>query len=499
MNSDLAAPFRLDGTVIARIREVFAAADYTETGVFRRLQSEETVSVEPREIPRLLMMTREGTPLDVFIRLFLLGVDVTAEAASRATAPMDLASWLDAGLLAAAGEAVRAPLRLVPATRLLVAFDPSTRHPDAEARADHVHGMGASSINLMSGTIRRAVDAVLDLGTGCGIQGMLCARHARRVVSTDVNPRALNIARFNAMLNGLDNIEFREGSRFDPVDGERFDLILMNPPFAISPDHRFWFRDGGMAGDGFVKALLNEAPAYLTEGGFCQITAQWAHMRGEPWQVRLKRWFDGSGCDVWVIRLKTQNPETYAAGWISETEKMGPRAYAAKWNAWTAYFHEAGIEAVSTGMIALRRRQASDHGFWVTEDAEGIGEGAGEAFHAGFLLRDFLAGTPDDQWAELAFTLSPEVRIDQVLRPASPGWQPEKIVLRHTRGIRYAGNIDGLMIGLLGHCDGRTPLGALMDELAAAMGTDRDDIAASVLRVMRNLVERGFVLPPEGV
>ena len=112
-----------------------------------------------------------------------------------------------------------------------------------------------SSINLMNGAIRRRVDTTLDLGTGCGIQGMMCARHSRRVVATDINPRALNITRFNAMMNGLDNIEVREGSRFDSVGGERFDLVLVNPPFAISPDNHFLFRDGGMAGDGFVRAL----------------------------------------------------------------------------------------------------------------------------------------------------------------------------------------------------------------------------------------------------
>ena len=496
MNSGMTSPFRLDGTAIARIREVLAAAEFSEVGVFRHLQSEDNVRVEPREIPRLLKMTRQGTPLDVFIRLFLIGVEVTIDEACAAVSPMDLGSWLDVGLVTAAGKTVRAPLRIVPANQMLVAFDPSTRHAETEARPDHVHGMGMSSINLMNGAIRRRVDTTLDLGTGCGIQGMMCARHSRRVVATDINPRALNITRFNAMMNGLDNIEVREGSRFDSVGGERFDLVLVNPPFAISPDNLFLFRDGGMAGDGFVRALLTEAPAYLTEGGFCQMTAQWAHMRGEAWQARLKRWFNGSGCDAWVVRLKTQNPETYAANWISETEKLAPLDYAKKWNDWIAYFDDRGIEAVSTGMIVLRRRRASDSGFWVTEDAESIGEHAGEAFYNGFLLRDFLAMTPDDELLGLAFKLSSEVRIDQFVRPSSPGWQAEKIVLRHTRGIHYAGNLDGLMIGLLGRCDGKTPLGSLVDELAGSMGTDRGDIMASVLMVMRNLIERGVVLPP---
>ncbi|WP_373500441.1 methyltransferase [Desulfococcus sp.] len=496
MNSGATGPFRLDEAGISRMREVFAAADFTEAGVVRHLHSRDPVKVEAREMPRLLSMTRGGTPLDVFIRLFIMGVAVPADAARTAVSPMALDAWEEVGLLSAAGSSVRAPLRLVPTSHLLAAFDPSTRGTDAETRPDHVHGLGISSLNLMNATIRRPVERTLDLGTGCGIQGMMCAGHSRRVVSTDINLRALNIARFNTMLSGLENIEFRCGSRFEPVTGERFDLVLMNPPFAISPDHRFLFRDGGMTGDGFVRALIGEAPAHLTEGGYCQITAQWAHQKGCAWQDRLKGWVEGSGCDAWVIRLTTQNPETYAANWISETEKLAPMDYAKKWDAWMAYFEAAGIEAVSTGMITLRRRHSSDHGFWITEDAESVGPHAGEAWHRGFLLRDFLRSTPAPEWLDLPFQISPEARIDQSLRPSAPGWRAEKTVLRHAGGIRYAGNLDGLMIGLLGGCDGRTPLGTLVDALARDMGTERGDIAASVLDVMQHLIVRGFVVPP---
>ena len=496
MNRGARIPFCLNGETIARMREVLAAADYSELGIYHRLQAEDAVRFEPREIPRLMEMTRRKTPLDIFIRLFLLGAPVPVGAAAGAVAPMALDDWTDEGLLSADGDAVRAPLQLVPASRLLVAFDPSTRHGVVEAQPDHVHGLGMSSLNLLNGTIRREVGAALDLGTGCGIQGLVCARHSRRVISTDVNPRALNIARFNAMLNGLENILFREGSRFDPVERERFDLILMNPPFAISPDRRFWFRDGGMAGDGFVKALITEAPAHLNEGGFCQITAQWAHRRGEAWTDRLKRWLEGSGCDAWVLRMKTQNPETYAANWISETEKNSPQAYRERWRGWMAYFEASGIEAVSTGMIALRRRPSIDNDFWVTEDVESIGDGAGAAFYRGFLLRDFVRRTRDAAWLDTAFTLAPEIRIEKSLTPGMPGWALEKIILRHLGGIRFAGQLDGRMIDLLGRCDGSTPLGHLVDALAETMGTDRGDIVASVLGVMRNLVARGFVLPP---
>jgi HemK-related putative methylase len=78
-----------------------------------------------------------------------------------------------------------------------------------------------------------AADAeVLDMGTGSGVCAVFAARHARRVVAVDINAAAVRCARSNAILNQLEHkIEVRHGDLFEPVAGERFDLILFNPPF----------------------------------------------------------------------------------------------------------------------------------------------------------------------------------------------------------------------------------------------------------------------------
>ena len=73
---------------------------------------------------------------------------------------------------------------------------------------------------------------VLDLGTGSGVAGLAVARWAREVVAIDVNPDAVRAARANAALNGLEcRFEAREGDLFGPVEGERFDVVLFNPPY----------------------------------------------------------------------------------------------------------------------------------------------------------------------------------------------------------------------------------------------------------------------------
>jgi HemK-related putative methylase len=72
----------------------------------------------------------------------------------------------------------------------------------------------------------------LDMGTGSGVGAVFLARRGWQVTAVDVNPEAVRCARINALLNRLeDRIDVRQGDLFGPVEGERFDLILFNPPF----------------------------------------------------------------------------------------------------------------------------------------------------------------------------------------------------------------------------------------------------------------------------
>lgn len=73
---------------------------------------------------------------------------------------------------------------------------------------------------------------VLDMGTGSGVCAVLAAQHARRVVAVDINAAAVRCTDINARLNHVEHrIEVRHGDLFVPVRGERFDLVLFNPPF----------------------------------------------------------------------------------------------------------------------------------------------------------------------------------------------------------------------------------------------------------------------------
>jgi hypothetical protein len=486
----------LNPDFIHRVRDLLAKAGFNEKGVLARLGVDQTVRIAPKEIPRLLRLTSEETPLDTLIRLLVFGVEVDLTAAQQALQPMTVESWCDGGLLSVREREVSAPISLFPHGGFLIACDLPPHRLAGNIRADHVNGPGLISSWLFNATIEQKVTSALDLGTGCGIQGMSCSTHSERVICTDINPRALNFASFNVSLNDLESVEVREGDLFDPVKGQTFGLITMNPPFVISPETRFSFRDGGLGGDSFVQRIVREAPAYLEENGYCQITAEWAHVRGTDWIARLESWFEGSACDIWAICLMTRDPGTYALNWISDTDKAGTDRYALRWEEWMAYLEEQGIEKISTGIINMRRRKARRNWFWVTQDIDEIDASAGEAILRGFRLRDFLSETSVEALLAIPFQIVPDAVIENRSRSDGQGWKMERTILRHEKGLRYAGNIDIHIAKLIGQCNGRKTMRQLIDELAASLGVDAASIQDSALAALSNLIERGFLLPP---
>jgi len=117
-------------------------------------------------------------------------------------------------------------------------------------------------------------DTVLDIGTGCGILGVIASKKARKVVATDVNPYAVECARQNAKANkAASKMEVRLGDLFESVSKtEKFDVILFNAPYLPSKteEKRTWIGQawaGGRAGRQTIDSFIADAPNYLKENG----------------------------------------------------------------------------------------------------------------------------------------------------------------------------------------------------------------------------------------
>jgi release factor glutamine methyltransferase len=104
------------------------------------------------------------------------------------------------------------------------------------------------------------------MGTGSGVCAVAAARLARRVVAVDINAQAVRCAGINALLNEVQgNMDVRQGDLFTPVPGERFDLILFNPPFLRgSPSDD---RDRAWRGNDVAERFAAGLDSHLKPGG----------------------------------------------------------------------------------------------------------------------------------------------------------------------------------------------------------------------------------------
>ncbi len=303
--------------------------------------------------------------------------------------------------------------------------------PDAD-RPDLVQGATAAARTLAGLLVRRPVRTALDLGTGCGVLALTMARHAERVVATDVNPRALAFARRSAQLNRIANVEWRRGDWYAPVRGQRFELIACNPPYVVSPDARLLFRDGADATPGVVRG----AGAHLVPGGLAHLLINWPHAP-DDWVGPLRGWIP-AGCDALVVHHASLRPRQYAETWArpGDVER------------WLAWYRERAIGAIGAAFLLVRRR--ADDGpprLQALEAATAPTPNAG--VHLERILRGTdLAGAGDDELRALRLRLAPGVRLDGATLRAVP-----------TVGVQAA--VAPGHRALVAALDGTRPLGAL--------------------------------------
>jgi len=141
---------------------------------------------------------------------------------------------------------------------------------DLSHRGDAVFGVGPGTAAFYAPATRSGkVMTALDLGCGAGGPALWLARYARRVVATDINPRALAFVEINAALNGIVNVEVRQADLFEGVAGESFDFIISLPPYVPRvpgvPPATYLF--GGPKGNELVLRILSELPRHLSRDG----------------------------------------------------------------------------------------------------------------------------------------------------------------------------------------------------------------------------------------
>lgn len=484
-----------------------------------------------------------GYKVAVLTALFMLGEPVGAAALETALPRTGVAGALAIGLVvptqSASGEQRYAPaVDLRPheaedahgSLRWWVASDLGELVTGQALAPDHVLGIGRAGLTLAALTPRKPVETALDLGVGCGIQTLYLLRHVRQVVATDISTRALEFTAFNVALAGVDSarVQLRQGNLLEPVAGQRFDLIVSNPPFVITPPS---VRQAGLplmeyrdAGGPILPALVRGLEDHLNPDGVAVMLGNWEHREGTSWRTSVNQWI-GKSLDAWIIQREVQDPVEYAAMWLRDgglTPERSGVAFENALAAWQEDFDSRQVSGVGMGYLVFHapvaagatsgpggtalegqtalEEPASDAAApgavvepWrVLEEVPTSGQGAlGEHVAQVIAAHEALRGLDDAQVAALKLHTASGLSKEEALTPTPVPTAP---VIRQAEGFGRVIAVGMPEVALLSASDeGLLTVAQIAAAVASLTSEDQAAVLADMVAATRTFAHAGMV------
>lgn len=482
-----------------------------------------------------------GYKVAVLTALFMLGEPVSAAALETALPRTGVAGALAIGLVvptqSASGEQRYAPaVDLRPheaedahgSVRWWVASDLGELVTGQALAPDHVLGIGRAGLTLAALTPRKPVETALDLGVGCGIQTLYLLRHVRQVVATDISTRALEFTAFNVALAGVDSarVQLRQGNLLEPVAGQRFDLIVSNPPFVITPPS---VRQAGLplmeyrdAGGPILPALVRGLEDHLNPDGVAVMLGNWEHREGTSWRTSVNQWI-GKSLDAWIIQREVQDPVEYAAMWLRDgglTPERSGVAFENALAAWQEDFDSRQVSGVGMGYLVFHAPVAATSGpggtalegqaapeepasdtaapgavvepWRVLEEVPTSGQGAlGEHVAQVIAAHEALRGLDDAQVAALKLHTASGLSKEEALTPTPVPTAP---VIRQAEGFGRVIAVGMPEVALLSASDeGLLTVAQIAAAVASLTSEDQAAVLADMVAATRTFAHAGMV------
>ncbi|VEI13148.1 methyltransferase [Trueperella bialowiezensis] len=372
---------------------------------------------------------------------------------------------------------------------------------------DFVMGVGGATRTLAALANYEPGQRVLDLGTGSGIHAIVAALAGARVTATDISDAALELARLNAELNGV-RIDLRKGSLFEPVAGERFDVIVSNPPFVITPPAArpavgaLDYRDAGLESDQVSARVIGALADHLTPEGRAWMLVNW-EIPADPnsdsgvstpesekgWAAPVRRW--AHKLDAHLI-MREQLPVTsYIETWLGDGGlRPGHPDFAPAYRAWLADFTERQVSHVGLGYLAAGLPPASPptrEPVFLAQHLRGT---------APANLHDYMSAI----WAGRRLSATDLVNMKPVAKDVvehrfyRPGEaEPWIIKFTQTNGFGEEIQADTALAGFVSVADGELTCGQIVAALAELLGEDPAKLAATLLPKVVHMKQLGML------
>ncbi|WP_018295676.1 DUF7059 domain-containing protein [Corynebacterium lubricantis] len=499
----------LNPDLVRELVESLKKFGFTADGIAAHLGPQVTEALYRGEPGVVSYTTRDGSALSHLIRFFLLRQPCSGEALADILGARLTESLYDEGVVSQtpAGElqvALDVRPHVVAGQNQIIFSDLDASMTDHVPDSDHVLGVGSASVSLLSATPLTPVESVLDLGTGSGVQAVAQAGSALRVVATDVHKRALDLAQATLNGAGIDNVELRHGAWFDPVQGQRFDRIVANPPFVVGPPEiGHIYRDSGLDLDGATELVVSQAPDHLQDGGTAYMLGSWVLTHDQSWASRIASWLPKRGVSAWVIQRDLADPGKYVSTWLKdESVDLRSRAGIVRTEQWLDHFQRNDVVGIGFGWIFLRSIGDQPTEVTAEEILQPFTDPLGPEVDEYFQRMDWLRDKTSDDILAARFTVRPGVAREDVQVADSEvgmGFNSRVIRLTRTDGPRFSHEVDAPLASIIAglHPSGLS-LGETISLWSASQGIEDDaELLDSAATAVVDLIRHGVVLPAE--
>lgn len=350
--SDLKPLEAFDASLCDRLRKRLVEVGLTIPNLEPVVRSASSTHPIMRKPVLRYYLRKSGEPFTFAARALMFSDPVTRAELDSAFGDL-VAPLLQTGLLLEHEHGFQCPFLMTVVSGLYLLTD------DLSQGGDAVMGLGPTTNALGAAALpRQRIGRAVDIGCGAGTIGLVLSRRAEHVIGTDINDRALTISRFNARLNGITNIEFRNGSLYEPVAGEKLDLVVSQPPFVPEVDDGKTggsFMHGGRRGDELVVELLKATPQHLSPHGRAVIFAEWGYgAKQKDAPERIKEALGPAKLDTLVFQFPATSADTHAIEYAAALHpELGP-AFEADATFRREHLARVGFEVMVPTIIVLQ-------------------------------------------------------------------------------------------------------------------------------------------------
>jgi len=446
------------------LRNYLRAVGFNEKSICDRL--------EITEIGELLLPRgKRATPakgsdeLSLLTRLFLLGESLEREELESVLSSRVVEALTSLGLASldsADGSRLFCAVALYPVGHLFIVSDRwvPVVGKDFEYPDDYVYTAITPNTSEFLATLPvTPCDSFLELCSGTSAVALAASGYAKKSWAIDITERSTQMAEFNRLLNGLDNVTVLKGDLYEGVEDLKFDRIVAHPPYmpALRPTHIYY--DGGADGEQITRRMVEALPHFLKPGGCFYCLAQGSDRKGAPLEERVRGWLGEGQTDFDVVVVEDWKQDPKEAALIYALKSGGGYATV---DLMRDSLASLGVESIAYGWIIIQRKSNTRRVFTVRRSA---GQRTGREEIAWLLKWETFAAGPSalEDLQEMIPVARRSLELNTIHRMKEGKLVPEQFTL-HTEAPFFVDCKVQFWVGfLIPLCDGKSTVRQLWE------------------------------------